>query len=88
MGLLFEIYLGQGDVLALCISDYYRTENLFRGFFPSFDQIACLDYWCKLKNNNNKQTDEVLLMQGSVIGIFKFSGRNIVDGNGILQEFQ
>ena len=42
MGLLFEIYLGQGDVLALCISDYYRTENVFRGFFPSFDQIACL----------------------------------------------
>ena len=83
MGLLFEIYFGQGDFLDLCISDYYRTENLFRGYFPSFDQIACLDYWCKLKNQQAKLV--VLLMQGSVFSVFNFSGRNFVDGNGILQ---
>ena len=86
MGLLFEIYLGQGDVLALCISDYYRTENLLRGFFPSFDQIAYLDHWCKLKNQQAKLV--VLLIQGSLFGVFNFSGQNFVDGNGILQEFQ
>ena len=73
MGLLFEIYLGQGDVLASCISDYYQTENLFHGFIPSFDQISCLDYWCKLKNQQAKLV--VLLMQGSVFGVFNFSGR-------------
>ena len=80
MGLLFEIYLGQGDVLALCISDYYQAENLLRGLFPSFDQIACL------KNQQAKLV--VLLMQGSVFGVFNFSGQNFVDGSGILQEFQ
>ena len=55
-------------------------------FAVSFDQIACLDHWCKLKNQQAKLV--VLLMQGSVFGVFNFSGRNFVDGNGILQEFQ